>query len=129
MLAQSLAKPCQICKRCFSRGVAVFGVNISPQFVKVQAVACHITHHALVIQSGLKELLRLAWGETKSETNASNHGATGRIEMTNLLKASVATLALVAGAAQAGGHLPFAPGEGDFSWDSYDARSPFCNEP
>ena len=30
------------------------------------------------------------------------------------------SLVLAAGAAQAGGHLPFNPGEGDFSWDSYE---------
>ncbi|MXQ06904.1 extracellular solute-binding protein [Alphaproteobacteria bacterium GH1-50] len=31
-----------------------------------------------------------------------------------------AILALTAGSAVAGGHLPFTPGEGDFSWDSYN---------
>ena len=31
-----------------------------------------------------------------------------------------AILALTAGSAMAGGHLPFAVGEGDFSWDSYN---------
>ena len=31
-----------------------------------------------------------------------------------------AILALTAGSAMAGGHLPFNPGEGDFSWDSYN---------
>ncbi len=31
-----------------------------------------------------------------------------------------AILALTAGSAMAGGHLPFAPGDGDFSWDSYN---------
>ena len=35
------------------------------------------------------------------------------------LYASVAAVALTASAAQADGHLAFAPGEGDFSWDSY----------
>ncbi|MEO1640942.1 MAG: ABC transporter substrate-binding protein [Pseudomonadota bacterium] len=37
------------------------------------------------------------------------------------LYASAAAVALTAGAVQAGGHLPFTPGEGDFSWDSYNA--------
>ena len=41
--------------------------------------------------------------------------------MKNTLYAGVATLALTAGTAYAGGHLPFAPGEGDFSWDSFNA--------
>ncbi|MDU8910662.1 ABC transporter substrate-binding protein [Aestuariicoccus sp. MJ-SS9] len=36
------------------------------------------------------------------------------------LYAGVAAAALVAGAAHAAGHLPFAPGEGDFAWDSYN---------
>ncbi len=40
--------------------------------------------------------------------------------MTMKLYASVAAIALTAGAAQADGHLVFAPGEGDFSWDSYN---------
>ncbi len=35
--------------------------------------------------------------------------------------AGVAVVALVAGAANAGGHLAFAPGDGPFSWDSYNA--------
>ena len=35
------------------------------------------------------------------------------------LYASVAAVALTASAAQADGHLAYAPGEGDFSWDSY----------
>ena len=35
--------------------------------------------------------------------------------------ASAAALALVAGQAQAGGHLMVAPGEGGFNWDSYSA--------
>ena len=37
------------------------------------------------------------------------------------LFAGTAILALSAGGAFAGGHLPFNPGEGDFSWDSYNA--------
>ncbi|MDO6731656.1 ABC transporter substrate-binding protein [Marinovum sp. 2_MG-2023] len=37
------------------------------------------------------------------------------------LYASVATLALSASLAQAEGHLPFTPGEGDFNWDSLTA--------
>jgi alpha-glucoside transport system substrate-binding protein len=37
------------------------------------------------------------------------------------LVAGAAALALTAGAATAAGHLPFAPGDGDFSWDSYEA--------
>ncbi|MCJ7872047.1 ABC transporter substrate-binding protein [Phaeobacter sp. J2-8] len=37
------------------------------------------------------------------------------------LYASVATLALSASLAQAAGHLPFTPGEGDFNWDSLTA--------
>ncbi len=41
--------------------------------------------------------------------------------MTARFYASAAALALFAGAAHAGGHLPFAVGEGDFSWDSYTA--------
>ena len=41
--------------------------------------------------------------------------------MKNTLYAGVAALALTAGTAYAGGHLPFAPGEGDFSWDSFNA--------
>ncbi|WP_371168950.1 ABC transporter substrate-binding protein [Aliiroseovarius sp. 2305UL8-7] len=41
--------------------------------------------------------------------------------MKNVFYASVATLALTAGMAQADGHLEFAPGEGPFSWDSYKA--------
>lgn len=41
--------------------------------------------------------------------------------MKTSLYAGVATLALLAGAAQADGHLLFAPGEGDFNWDSYNA--------
>ena len=35
--------------------------------------------------------------------------------------ASAAVVALSAGGAFAGGHLPFAPGDGAFSWDSYNA--------
>ena len=41
--------------------------------------------------------------------------------MKTKLYASVAAVALTAGAASADGHLPFTPGEGDFSWDSYNA--------
>ncbi len=41
--------------------------------------------------------------------------------MKNSLYAGVAFCALAAGAAQAGGHLPFTPGEGDFNWDSLNA--------
>ena len=41
--------------------------------------------------------------------------------MKNSLYAGAAVLALTAGMAQAAGHLPFAPGEGDFNWDSLDA--------
>ncbi|MDA7430109.1 ABC transporter substrate-binding protein [Primorskyibacter aestuariivivens] len=41
--------------------------------------------------------------------------------MKNTLYAGAATLALTAGTAYAGGHLPFAPGEGNFSWDSFNA--------
>ncbi|MEL6691171.1 MAG: alpha-glucoside ABC transporter substrate-binding protein, partial [Pseudomonadota bacterium] len=41
--------------------------------------------------------------------------------MKHLLLAGSATLALTAGMASAGGHLTFAPGEGPFSWDSYNA--------
>ena len=40
--------------------------------------------------------------------------------MKTKLTTSVAALALVAGAANADGHLIFAPGEGNFSWDSYN---------
>lgn len=36
------------------------------------------------------------------------------------LYASVAAVALTASAASAAGHLAFTPGEGDFSWDSYN---------
>ncbi len=36
------------------------------------------------------------------------------------LYASVAAVALTAGSVQAGGHLAFTPGEGDFSWDAYN---------
>ncbi|MGR3468342.1 MAG: ABC transporter substrate-binding protein [Shimia sp.] len=43
--------------------------------------------------------------------------------MSTKLYASAAAIALVAGMAQAGGHLTFAPGEGDFSWDSYNEWS------
>ena len=41
--------------------------------------------------------------------------------MKTVLKAGAATLALCAGAAHAGGHLMFAPGEGAFNWESLDA--------
>jgi len=41
--------------------------------------------------------------------------------MKTKLYAGVAAVALSAGAAQAAGHLAFAPGEGDFNWDSYNA--------
>lgn len=37
------------------------------------------------------------------------------------LYASVAAIALTAGSVQAAGHLAFTPGEGDFSWESYNA--------
>ncbi|MEM1078366.1 MAG: ABC transporter substrate-binding protein [Pseudomonadota bacterium] len=37
------------------------------------------------------------------------------------LYASAAALALSAGLAQAGGHLAFTPGEGEFNWESYEA--------
>ncbi len=40
--------------------------------------------------------------------------------MKHALLGGAAALALTAGLAQAGGHLPFTPGEGDFSWDAYD---------
>ncbi len=40
--------------------------------------------------------------------------------MKHALLGGAAALALTAGLAQAGGHLPFAPGEGDFSWDAYN---------
>ncbi|PVA06001.1 ABC transporter substrate-binding protein [Thalassorhabdomicrobium marinisediminis] len=40
--------------------------------------------------------------------------------MTKSMYASVAAIALVAGMAQADEHMPFTPGEGDFSWDTYD---------
>lgn len=39
--------------------------------------------------------------------------------MKHRLFASAATLALFAGSAHAAGHLPYAPGDGAFSWDSY----------
>ena len=41
--------------------------------------------------------------------------------MKTSLYASAAVLALTAGAAHAAGHLPFTPGEGDFSWDGYNS--------
>ncbi|MEL6170026.1 MAG: ABC transporter substrate-binding protein [Pseudomonadota bacterium] len=41
--------------------------------------------------------------------------------MKKTLYVGTAALALVAGSAHAGGHLAFAPGEGPFNWDSYDA--------
>ncbi len=40
--------------------------------------------------------------------------------MKNTLILSAATLALTAGMATAAGHMMFAPGEGDFNWDSYN---------
>ncbi|MFO8125020.1 ABC transporter substrate-binding protein [Yoonia sp.] len=40
--------------------------------------------------------------------------------MKTKLYASVAAVALTASAASAAGHLAFTPGEGDFSWDSYN---------
>ena len=39
--------------------------------------------------------------------------------MKTALYAGAATLALMAGAANADGHLKFPVGEGPFSWDSY----------
>jgi len=41
--------------------------------------------------------------------------------MLNKLYAGTAAVALLAGAAHAGGHLMVNPGEGDFNWDSYNA--------
>ena len=41
--------------------------------------------------------------------------------MKTTLYTGVAVAALAATSATAGGHLAFAPGEGDFSWDSYNA--------
>ena len=41
--------------------------------------------------------------------------------MKKSLLASAAALALTTSLAQADGHLMFAPGEGAFNWDSYDA--------
>ena len=41
--------------------------------------------------------------------------------MNKSLYIGVAAAALIAGMAHAEGHLAFAPGEGDFSWDSYEA--------
>ena len=41
--------------------------------------------------------------------------------MKSTLFAGTAIFALSAGGAFAGGHLPFNPGEGAFSWDSYNA--------
>ncbi len=41
--------------------------------------------------------------------------------MNKSLFAGVAIAALTAGGAMADGHLPFAPGEGAFSWDAYNA--------
>lgn len=41
--------------------------------------------------------------------------------MKKVLYAGSAAAALLAGMAHAGGHLPFANGEGGFSWDSYNA--------
>jgi len=45
----------------------------------------------------------------------------GGIYMKKTLYVGVAALALTAGMAQAEGHLVFTPGEGSFSWDSYEA--------
>ena len=41
--------------------------------------------------------------------------------MKTKLYATAAAVALTAGSVQADGHLVFTPGEGDFSWDSYNA--------
>ncbi|MEL6521159.1 MAG: ABC transporter substrate-binding protein [Pseudomonadota bacterium] len=41
--------------------------------------------------------------------------------MKKVLVATAASLALAAGGALADGHLPFAPGEGDFNWESFEA--------
>ncbi|WP_127559184.1 ABC transporter substrate-binding protein [Nioella ostreopsis] len=41
--------------------------------------------------------------------------------MKKSLLAGAAALALTAGMAQADGHMMFAPGEGEFNWDSYEA--------
>ena len=41
--------------------------------------------------------------------------------MKTYLLAGVAAAALTAGTAQGAGHLPFAPGEGGFNWDSFTA--------
>jgi alpha-glucoside transport system substrate-binding protein len=41
--------------------------------------------------------------------------------MKHLLMAGAACAALTAGMANAAGHLPYNPGEGDFSWDSFEA--------
>ncbi len=41
--------------------------------------------------------------------------------MKTYLLAGVAAAALTAGTAQGAGHLPFAPGDGDFNWDSFTA--------
>ena len=41
--------------------------------------------------------------------------------MKKTLYASLATVALGASLAHADGHLVFTPGEGDFSWDAYEA--------
>ncbi len=41
--------------------------------------------------------------------------------MKHVLFAGVAVAALTAGLANAGSHLPFNPGEGDFNWESYEA--------
>ncbi|WP_108815020.1 ABC transporter substrate-binding protein [Loktanella sp. Alg231-35] len=40
--------------------------------------------------------------------------------MRTKIYSGVAAAALLASAAHAGGHLPFTPGEGDFSWDAYN---------
>ncbi len=41
--------------------------------------------------------------------------------MKSMLFASAMAVALTAGTAQAGSHLLFAPGSGDFNWESYEA--------
>ena len=41
--------------------------------------------------------------------------------MTHRLLAGAAALALTSGMAHAAGHMPFAPGEGDFNWDSFNS--------
>ena len=41
--------------------------------------------------------------------------------MKKTLYVGTAVMALSASGAMAGGHLPFTPGDGPFSWDSYNA--------